>query len=304
VLIRHDTLLRNEWRKTGEHFREESIRQNPKQMNDRWYEIANVDDVDSPALLVYPDRAEENIRRMITIVGDVRRLRPHMKTHKLPEIIRMQLAHGITKFKCATIAEAEMPADCGAADVLLAHQLIGPKVQRFIQLLKKFPQTNSRPSPTMRGVIHALSAACAKPRGVSGSVARALIAACTGRECAARAVDPLPNYSALPGAEAGRLHAYDGRIREATRQARRFATAFAPVTRCEGVADGVRRATRCRRRNADFSIHARDKELSAVLDVRLLGCRLRREMSGHGFSERVTGFDSRGQQAGREPPLP
>src|SRR6266487_6066608 len=128
---------------------------------DHWYEIANVEEIDSPALLVYPERAEENIRRMIAMVGDMRRLRPHMKTHKLPEIIRMQLAHGITKFKCATIAEAEMTADCGAADVLLAHQPIGPKVQRFIQLLKKFPQTKFSTIADDAGVIRALSSACA-----------------------------------------------------------------------------------------------------------------------------------------------
>src|SRR6266540_1035008 len=129
-----------------------------------WYEIGNLDEVDSPALLVYPDRAEENIRRMIAMVGDVNRLRPHMKTHKLPEIIRLQMAHGITKFKCATIAEAEMTADCGAADVLLAHQPIGPKVQRFIQLLKKYPLTKFSTIADDAEVIRALSSACAQVR--------------------------------------------------------------------------------------------------------------------------------------------
>src|SRR5688572_7069434 len=78
---------------------------------DRWYEIANVAAVDSPALLVYPDRIEENIRRMVAIVGGRReRLRPHIKTHKMPDIVRLQLAQGINKCKCATIAEAEMAA--------------------------------------------------------------------------------------------------------------------------------------------------------------------------------------------------
>ena len=44
-----------------------------------WYKVSNVDDVASPALLVYPERVEENIRRMIRIAGGVDRLRPHMK---------------------------------------------------------------------------------------------------------------------------------------------------------------------------------------------------------------------------------
>src|SRR3982751_4513709 len=95
-----------------------------------WYRVSNVDDVASPALLVYPDRVEENIRRMIRIAGGVERLRPHMKTNKLPEVIRMQMDQGITKFKCATIAEAEMVAGCGAPDVLLAYQPVGPNIAR------------------------------------------------------------------------------------------------------------------------------------------------------------------------------
>src|SRR5271170_97724 len=98
-----------------------------------WYECANVAEVDSPALLIFPDRAEENVRRMIALAGGPERLCPHVKTHKLAELVRMQMALGIKKFKCATIAEAEMVAGCDAPEVLLAYQLVGPKVQRFIQ---------------------------------------------------------------------------------------------------------------------------------------------------------------------------
>jgi len=57
---------------------------------DRWFEVANVAEVDSPALLVYPDRVEANIQRMIAMVGGRwERLRPHIKTHKMPEIVRL-----------------------------------------------------------------------------------------------------------------------------------------------------------------------------------------------------------------------
>ena len=54
-----------------------------------WYEIANADEVSSPALLVYPDRVEANIDLMVEIAGDAGKLRPHVKTHKLAEIIRI-----------------------------------------------------------------------------------------------------------------------------------------------------------------------------------------------------------------------
>ena len=75
-----------------------------------WYRIANETEIPSPALLIHPDRIAENIRRMIAIAGDAGRLRPHVKTHKMPEVIGLCLAHGIGKFKAATIAEAEMTA--------------------------------------------------------------------------------------------------------------------------------------------------------------------------------------------------
>jgi D-serine deaminase-like pyridoxal phosphate-dependent protein len=79
----------------------------------QWYIVNNVREIPSPALLVYPDRVEVNIMRMMAISGDVNLLRPHVKTHKMPEIIRFQMKHGINKFKCATIAEAEMVAHAG-----------------------------------------------------------------------------------------------------------------------------------------------------------------------------------------------
>src|ERR1041385_1908357 len=109
-------------------------------MSERWYEIKNVDDVPSPALLVYPDRIEENLRRIVAMVGDVSRLRPHIKTHKTQELIRMHLAHGISKFKCATIAEAEMAAIAGAKDILLAYQPVGPNIVRLLILIIDFPE--------------------------------------------------------------------------------------------------------------------------------------------------------------------
>ena len=105
-----------------------------------WFTVANVHEVPSPSLLVYPGRVEENVRRMIAIAGGVERLRPHMKTHKMAEMIRLQLKHGITKFKCATIAEAEMTAASGAADVLLAYQPVGPNVTRMVQLARQYPK--------------------------------------------------------------------------------------------------------------------------------------------------------------------
>jgi D-serine deaminase-like pyridoxal phosphate-dependent protein len=109
--------------------------------NDLWYVIDNVDEVNSPALLIYPDRIEHNIRKMVEISGGADRLRPHVKTHKMSEIIKLQMKHYIYKFKCATISEVEMVAKCGATDILLAIQPVGPNLGRFFQLKQLFPDS-------------------------------------------------------------------------------------------------------------------------------------------------------------------
>jgi len=178
-----------------------------------WHLIANVADVDSPALLVYADRAEENVRRMIAIAGGAERLCPHVKTHKLAELVRMQMMHGITKFKCATIAEAEMVAGCGAADVVLAHQPVGPKVQRLIQLIKKFPQTSFAAIADDESVIRALSTAAVQ----TGVTIKLLLDLDCGMHRSG--IVPGPKAAALyrlmaslPGLKAQGLHAYDGHI--------------------------------------------------------------------------------------------
>lgn len=106
----------------------------------QWYELNNPDEIDSPALLVYKDRVVSNIQTMIRIAGDVKRLVPHVKTHKMPEIVKMQLDAGISQFKCATIAEAEMLADTGATNILIAYQLNFSKAKRLLSLIKKYPK--------------------------------------------------------------------------------------------------------------------------------------------------------------------
>ncbi|MBB5394273.1 D-TA family PLP-dependent enzyme [Mucilaginibacter sp. AK015] len=106
-----------------------------------WYTINNVDELDTPALVVYPDRVKYNIGLVKTMIDDVLRLRPHVKTHKSPDVSLLMIKAGITKFKCATIAEAEMLGMAKAPDVLLAYQATGPKLSRFVQLIKAYPQT-------------------------------------------------------------------------------------------------------------------------------------------------------------------
>ena len=109
---------------------------------DDWYVISNVDRIDSPALAFYPDRISGNIELAKKIIGDTNRLRPHVKTNKAAEVSRMLLDAGIRKFKCATIAEAEMLGHMNAPDVLLAYQPVGPKISRLLDLIKAYPATH------------------------------------------------------------------------------------------------------------------------------------------------------------------
>ncbi|NBO49568.1 MAG: D-TA family PLP-dependent enzyme, partial [Chitinophagia bacterium] len=96
-------------------------------------------ELDSPCLLVDPAAVKKNIQEMIRMVGDVDRLRPHIKTHKTAEGIQMMIHAGISKFKCATIAEAELLASNNAKDILLAYQPVGPKIERLYQLTQSYP---------------------------------------------------------------------------------------------------------------------------------------------------------------------
>lgn len=105
------------------------------------YAIADTSTIYSPALVFYKDLIRRNIARLIEIAGGADRLRPHVKTHKTREIVRMEMEAGITKQKCATIAEAEMVADCGVADVLLAYPMVGPNCGRMAKLVQKFPKS-------------------------------------------------------------------------------------------------------------------------------------------------------------------
>jgi len=98
------------------------------------------DNILTPALAVYPDRIDHNIDKMIEIAGNPDRLRPHVKTYKIPEIVKMQMDKGINKFKCATLAEAKMLAKLAVKNILLAMPLVGPAQHAFLVLKQEYPQ--------------------------------------------------------------------------------------------------------------------------------------------------------------------
>ena len=106
------------------------------------YFVRNSSSLPSPALLVYPEKIRKNTAMAVSIAGSPDRLWPHIKTHKTQAIVALQQEAGIRKFKCATIAEAEMLARCGVKDVLLAYQPVGPNILRLAELCKSHPSVS------------------------------------------------------------------------------------------------------------------------------------------------------------------
>ena len=106
-----------------------------------WYKPTNPSSIATPCMLLFPDRIQENIRRMIIGAGGAGQLRPHVKTHKIAEVIELQLQQGISKFKCATLSEVAMVAGAGGADILLAYPLLGPSIIRWFELMDRFPES-------------------------------------------------------------------------------------------------------------------------------------------------------------------
>jgi D-serine deaminase-like pyridoxal phosphate-dependent protein len=107
-------------------------------LNNDAYRLQKEEEIPSPALVFYKDTIQKNIQAAIAMAGGADRLWPHMKTHKCREVIKMQMAQGISRFKCATIAEAEMTAQCYPDAVLLAYPLVGPNIGRFLALTQKY----------------------------------------------------------------------------------------------------------------------------------------------------------------------
>lgn len=106
-----------------------------------WYNLAHSEYILSPALLFFPDRIENNIKKMISTAGSADKLRPHIKTFKCAEIIKLYQQYGINKFKCATLAEAELLATAESNDVLLAYPLVGPNCDEYVRLVEQYPAT-------------------------------------------------------------------------------------------------------------------------------------------------------------------
>ncbi|OMP77903.1 D-TA family PLP-dependent enzyme [[Flexibacter] sp. ATCC 35208] len=198
-----------------------------------WYAIDNIGSVDSPGLVIYRERVAANIKALTGMVDDLSKLRPHVKTNKMKEVSRMLLDAGIRKFKCATIAEAEMLAMVGAPDVLLAHQPVGPKQERLLALCDAYPATLF--SCIVDNILTAEQLSALAMRG--RRTLDVLIDLNVGMN--RTGIQPEQAYElfkvllSLPGIRVQGIHVYDGHIRETDLAKRReFVDAAFEKTTC------------------------------------------------------------------------
>jgi D-serine deaminase-like pyridoxal phosphate-dependent protein len=119
-------------------------------------------DLDTPALVVDLDVLERNIAGMAALCADVGiTQRVHTKTHKTPEIARMQVAAGSQGITCQKLGEAEAMADAGLDDILVPYNIVGTrKLERLVALARRARITVAADSAdTVRGVSQAAAAA-------------------------------------------------------------------------------------------------------------------------------------------------
>jgi 3-hydroxy-D-aspartate aldolase len=100
-------------------------------------------EIPTPALLLDLDRFERNIQKMAAHIKSAgKKLRPHSKTHKCPEIARRQVAAGAIGVCVAKVGEAEVMAAAGIRNLLITTEVVGPeKIGRLLGVLRRQPET-------------------------------------------------------------------------------------------------------------------------------------------------------------------
>jgi D-serine deaminase-like pyridoxal phosphate-dependent protein len=105
------------------------------------YFFEGVEDVMTPALVIYPEIVDSNIRATLRLLdGNANRWRPHIKTTKLRSIMKRFVDHGILNFKCSTTLELSTVCEAGASDVLVAYPMVGANARRVREIASRFPE--------------------------------------------------------------------------------------------------------------------------------------------------------------------
>ena len=192
---------------------------------------AGLAEIDTPALLLRRPHLEANIERMAALFRSTPiRLRPHFKSHKCVHIAHLQLRAGAVGITCAKLGEAEVLADGGVRDILIANQIIGPiKIARLMELRRR---ADVMVAVDDAGNIGALSAAAT----AAGLALRCLVEVDVGMDrCGVRPGEPALALARLvadsPGLSFMGLQAYEGHLQEVTPLEERRRRALADMQR-------------------------------------------------------------------------
>ncbi|MEW5924436.1 MAG: alanine racemase [Candidatus Zixiibacteriota bacterium] len=101
--------------------------------------VRTINDIDTPAILIEKSIMENNISNMQRIAANNGvNLRVHIKTHKIPELAKMQLKAGAVGIAVAKLGEAEIMVEAGVKDIQIANIITGPiKIKRLLRLHRK-----------------------------------------------------------------------------------------------------------------------------------------------------------------------
>jgi len=190
-------------------------------------ESSVLDTLNSPMMVIFRDRLQANLDSMLVMAGHPGRLRPHCKTHKMENIIRMWVEQGVTKHKAATIAECEMLAAAGATDILFAYNPVGPNIGRVVALATKYPACRISVTTDHERPLQLLSAAAEKANVTIGVMLDVNVGM---NRTGVRPEDPAAvslyvQASKLPGLRCAGFHVYDGHQRQALLADRKAAVA-------------------------------------------------------------------------------
>jgi D-serine deaminase-like pyridoxal phosphate-dependent protein len=231
------------------------------------YHFAGEEELASPALVYHEDIIEENTGKVIDMAGGSERLWPHVKTFKSSGLIRLLQARGVGRFKCATIAEAEMCARCGAQHILVSYPLAGPAIGRFIKLRRRYGGSGVWAIGDDLAQLSLLGKAAAQ--GLPGQDIPFLVDVNPGMNRTGVAMDSLKQFSLaaakIPGLSFMGFHCYDGNlgIKDSGERERAVAgeTRDLLAIRNGLEAEGIKAPVLVMGGSPTFPIHARNREV-------------------------------------------
>lgn len=171
-----------------------------------------IDDLDTPALLIDINVLDRNLRKMAKYCHDHElALRPHTKTHKMPEIARLQLQHGAAGITVAKLGEAEVMADAGIEDILIVYPLWGEKKwARLVDLAARVRITVAVDSFAVAAGISKAAKAAGEEIGISAEFDTGFHRC--GWPIKAESMNEIQKVIALPGLRWDGILVYPGHI--------------------------------------------------------------------------------------------